>query len=56
MKQKDNEDRDQHYAAWVDSIGETKSTSGHCNGPTRESASEGAWSKRQKHWMSGLVS
>ena len=56
MKQKDNADANERYAAWLGSIGETRSTFGHCNGPTAESGSEGAWSKRQKHWRSGSVS
>ena len=38
-----------------DSIGETKSTSGLCNGPIPESGNEGGWSKHQKHWTFGSV-
>ncbi len=54
MKPKENDDRDQAYAAWV-GFDWGDQESGLCNGPTPESGSEGGWSKHQKHWTFGSV-
>jgi hypothetical protein len=54
MKQKDNADRDDRYAAWV---GFDWGDQEHVWAlQWTDSGSEGAWSKRQKHWTFGSVS
>ena len=56
MKQKDNHDRDERYAAWVGFDWGDQEHVWALEWTDTGKGSEDAWSKRQKHWTSGSVS